>query len=343
MRKEETASVRRASGGSAAPFDVAVVGGGVAGLSTAVRLLEIGRSVCVLSADPPQKTTSNLAAAVWYPTEFGRQDGVLAWARRAYDVFRELSGTEGSGVVMRETLMLLRTPDEGSPWWAEAIGGVERVGAGDLRSEWGSGYAGGYRFEVPLVEMPVYLPWLLKRFIRSGGVFEERRIESLREAGARAGMVVNCSGIGARELCGDREVRPARGQVVRVENPGLSVSVRDEENPGGRTYIHPRTEDCILGGTFESGNWDTTPDPETARRILARCSELVPELAGARVLEHHVGLRPVRRGGVRLERDPERPATVHNYGHGGAGVTLSWGCAERAVELVESAERELRL
>lgn len=314
------------------PFDAVVIGCGVVGLSTAVCLQAAGRSVCILTADPPERTTSNLAAAVWYPTEFEDQDGVLDWARRAFEVFSGLAGDAASGVVMRDTLMLLRSPGD-TPWWASAVGGVER--AEDLPPP----YRDAYRFAVPLVEMPVYLPWLLDRFLSSGGVVERRVVGSLREVATLARVIVNCSGMGARELCGDRAVVPARGQVVRVVNPGLTLSLRDEDNPKGRTYIHPRTHDCILGGTFQLGEWDTTPDPEIATAILERCAELVPGLADAEVLEHHVGLRPSRSGGVRLEADREAPdgtCLVHNYGHGGAGVTLSWGCAEEAVALVEA-------
>lgn len=318
-------------------FDAVVVGSGVIGLTTALRLQEMGYSVCVLSADPPERTTSILAAAVWYPTGFGKQDGVLGWARHTFEVFSRLSGDPESGVLMRESVMLLRSP-AGVPWWAEAVGGVEEVHPAELAPS----YVGGYRFVVPLVEMPLYLPWLFDRFVSSGGVFEQRKVWSLLEAASYGDIVVNCSGLRARELCGDQTVIPVRGDVVRVVNPGLTVSVRDEENPKGRTYIHPRTRDCILGGTSEAGQWDTTPNPSKAAAIVERCTEVVPELVGAEVLEHHVGLRPSRAGGVRLEADAAAPGNVqviHNYGHGGAGITLSWGCAEEAATLVQRARQ----
>jgi D-amino-acid oxidase len=146
----------------------------------------------------------------------------------------------------------------------------------------------------------------------------------------------------ARELCEDESVYPVRGEVVRVSNPGLTVSVRDEENPKGRTYVHPRARDCVLGGTSEPGEWDTTPRPASAAAIVERCTEVVPQLAQVEILEHHVGLRPARSGGVRLELDAygvDGAHLVHNYGHSGAGVTLSWGCAEEVADLVEQAAR----
>src|SRR6185369_12678591 len=97
-----------------------------------------------------------------------------------------------------------------------------------------------------------------------------------------------------------------------------------------------RSNDCILGGTAEEGNWSLEPDPATAQAIIERCSRLAPEVKQSQVVEHLVGLRPGRKA-VRLEAEPGPDNTslvVHNYGHGGAGVTLSWGCADEVVEII---------
>jgi D-amino-acid oxidase len=136
-------------------------------------------------------------------------------------------------------------------------------------------------------------------------------------------------------------VHAARGQIVGVANPGLVTSVRDEEHPEGMTYIHPRSRDVVLGGTFQPGDTDTTVDPATTAAILARCTALVPELAGAPVLWQAAGLRPARHGGARVEADPaglpDGTRLLHAYGHGGAGITLSWGCADELLTLATGA------
>jgi D-amino-acid oxidase len=135
---------------------------------------------------------------------------------------------------------------------------------------------------------------------------------------------------------GDLSVYPVRGQIVRVTNPGITMSVRDEFHPAGRAYVHPRSGDCILGGTLDEHQWDTRPDPATAAAIIARCAEIVPAIADATVIEHLAGLRPGRPQ-VRLEEESAGnggPRTVHNYGHGGAGITLSWGCAEHVTRIL---------
>jgi D-amino-acid oxidase len=185
--------------------------------------------------------------------------------------------------------------------------------------------------------MPVYLAYLMDRFARAGGSVERRVLSSLVEPAGEARVVVNCAGLGSRELVGDTTMRPIRGQVVRVRNPGLDRFVLDEANPEGVTYIVPRSRDCILGGTAEEGAWDTEPDPKVAACILRRCATVEPCLADAEVLEHRVGLRPGRPE-IRLEReDGNGVPRVHNYGHGGSGVTLSWGCAEETLRLVQEA------
>lgn len=203
-------------------------------------------------------------------------------------------------------------------------------------------FAGGWRFTAPTVEMAAYLPWLHGR-VGPARIFRRLRISHFTEVAGLAPIVINATGLAAGALCRDPAVRPVRGQLTIVSNPGLECSVRDVDNPAGYTYVHPRTHDVVLGGTFEPGRWDTNPDPETGRAIVRRCTELVPELAGAQVIGHRVGLRPVREPGVRLEIDhdalPGGARLVHNYGHGGAGVSLAWGCADAVVELALGASR----
>jgi D-amino-acid oxidase len=255
---------------------------------------------------------------------------VLRWGEDTYDVLAIHAEMAVPGVVMRESLGLYSQPP-GEPEWAAAVGGVRAADADELPP----GYRYGLRFAVPLAEMPIYLPWLVARVSELGGGFTQRHVRSLHEVGDGADLVVNCAGLGARELIGDRAVYPVRGQIVRVTNPGLTLSVRDEHHPGGRAYVHPRRDDCILGGTLDEGRWDTTVDMAVGAAIIERCWDLVPALRDARVLEHVVGLRPGR-STVRLEEDEPLSSgvrVIHNYGHGGAGVTLCWGCAREVTTL----------
>jgi D-amino-acid oxidase len=137
----------------------------------------------------------------------------------------------------------------------------------------------------------------------------------------------------------DASVTAVRGQVVVAANPGLTeFFVGNGEDPDDLTYVFPHGDVVILGGTQEHGQWSREPDPATADRILAACAAVEPRLEGVRVLEHRVGLRPARPH-VRLEAETMADArrVVHNYGHGGAGISLSWGCAQDAAKLAIAA------
>jgi D-amino-acid oxidase len=309
--------------------EVTVVGAGVVGMTTALALLEVGHRVRVVTADPVAETTSAVAAAVWFPTRVGPPDRVLRWGRVTFGVFVEQARTRVPGVLMRESLALYREPP-GTPDWAATLGDVRAARSDELPP----GYPYGLRFAVPLAVMPRYLDWLADAIVRRGGAFTHRRIDTLDEV-AGCDVLVNCTGLGARALVDDTTVYPVRGQVVRVTDPGLPLSVRDEHHPAGRAYVHPRGADCILGGTLDDHQWDTAVNAATAEAILERCCDLVPALRGVTVLGHAVGLRPGRPA-VRLEEDAPLKSgarLVHNYGHGGAGMTLSWGCAREVAAL----------
>ncbi len=311
--------------------DTLVIGSGVAGLSSAIRLLERGHTVRIWARGQGNATTSSVAAAVWYPYRAFPEHLVLRWSAETFDELARLLVDPRTGILMRQGIELFRqeAPD---PWWRGAVPDFRHAAASDLPP----GFADGYLFSAPVVEMPLYLAYLADRVERLGGTIEQRELATLREAVGQADVVVNCSGLGARELVGDRSMVPIRGQVVRVAQVGLERFMFDDHGPGGVTYIVPRMSDCILGGTDQEYDERLAPDPATAQAILARCIALEPRLAEAAILEHKVGLRPGRPT-VRLEAEQSGPTlVVHNYGHGGAGVTLSWGCADEVARLVGS-------
>jgi D-amino-acid oxidase len=308
---------------------VIVVGAGVVGLTAAVRLAEAGHRVDVAARDLPLETTSAVAAALWYPYLAAPQDRVTAWAARSFEVFSQLASDVATGVRLVDGTEVF-TATVGDPWWARAVPSLRRVTPTDGLP---GGYVDGWTFTAPVVEMPLYLTWLRRRLEELGGTLTRHNLSALPLPGdGRADVVVDCAGLGARLFAGDLSVVPVRGQVVVVEQVGLEQwwLATDE---GAPTYVVPRRDDIVLGGTEEHGEWSRTPDPATADVILARTTALVPELRGAKVLRHKVGLRPARPT-VRLERVGD---VVHCYGHGGAGVTLSWGCADDILGLLDSA------
>lgn len=314
----------------AARAHVLVLGAGVSGLSAALLLLERGHAVSIWASAEPLATTSAIAAALWYPFEAGPPDRVGAWAARSYRRFLELARHEAPGVRM-ETMRDLHAPGLERPAWVAALEGFRPLAGTAL-----AGFAQGWEARVPVIETPLYLTWLWERVRALGAAFEQRTVADLAETRGFA-AVVNCTGLGARELCGDDACFPIRGQIVRVPRGSVEQALYFRHADGTFGYVVPRTRDCVLGGTAERGNDSVAIDPRTSEEILARCRALEPRL-GTRIESAAAGLRPGRHA-IRLERErmADGRALVHDYGHGGCGVTLSWACAEDVLALVEEA------
>lgn len=307
-----------------------VVGAGISGLTCALRLSEAGHAVRVVAAEPPGRTTSAVAAALWYPYRALPQDAVTRWAGVTFRVLHGLTSEPAAGVRMRTGVELFRRP-VADPWWRDAVPALDRVPA----DERPPGYADGYRLTVPVADTSVHLTWLVDLLDRRGVRMDAARLHGLDDADSAADVVVDCAGLGAAGLTGDASLVPVRGQVVVVEQVGVERWLLAQEDGGRLTYVVPRERTVVLGGTADVGDVRTDPDPRTARAVVDRCAALVPALAGAAVVEHKVGLRPTRPA-VRVEAGvlaSGRPV-VHDYGHGGAGVTLAYGCAEDVVRLV---------
>jgi D-amino-acid oxidase len=308
---------------------VIVVGAGVVGLTCAVRLAEAGYEVHVMARDLPLETTSAVAAALWYPYRALPREQVTAWSQRTFGVLAHLAkSTPAAAVRMRAGRELLRTPSP-DPWWRNAVPALTRLAPGERPP----GYADGWRLHLPVVDMPRYLPWLLGRLQTAGGTITRHALTAL----PTAPLVVNCSGLAARALAGDVSVTPVRGQVVRVAQDGIDEWLLDQSDPQRLVYVVPREHEVVVGGTATELDWEPAPDPATTLAILERASALVPALRTARVLGVRVGLRPARPA-VRLDHEKydDGRVVVHCYGHGGAGVTMSWGCADEVLGQVRA-------
>ncbi|KAK4094171.1 hypothetical protein Purlil1_1662 [Purpureocillium lilacinum] len=228
------------------------------------------------------------------------------------------------------------------------------------QSEVLDGYDSASEYTGVCINTAVYLPWLVGQLLKNGVVIKRSIIKDIKEAralshtGQPASVIVNATGLGSLKLGGVRDsaLYPIRGQtaLVRNESTPMVLCSGSTDGPGEELYIMQRAGGggTVLGGTYDVGNWDTEADPNVASRIMSRVVKVRPEIAsgngiaGLSVIRHAVGLRPARKGGVRLEKETLDGSTtiVHNYGHGGYGFQSSYGYAAGVVELVSEVRKQ---
>jgi D-amino-acid oxidase len=279
-----------------------------------------------VTADPVAATTSAVAAALWFPYRAAPADAVLRWGAATLAVLTELAGDPATGVRLMPGTVVHRSAEPDLAW-AEGLDHRPCTPA-----ELPPGAPAGTRVTLPVVDTGRYLPWLLGACRAAGVAVTTATVR--RPADVPGDVVVVAAGLRSGALLGDDTLVPVQGQVVRLADPGLTGWVLDEEHPDGLTYVVPRGDDVVCGGTDVEGATGTEPDPAVEAAVLARARALVPALRDAPVVSRAVGLRPGRPT-VRLDRTlvDGRPV-VACYGHGGAGVTLSWGCAADVAALV---------
>jgi len=309
-------------------MQVTVVGAGVSGLSTGIRLLENGFNVKIMAGEISPNTVSDTAAAWWYPFLAEPIEKTNQWAS---ETFKQLLQLKNENKLEFITMRLGREYLEEKcepPGWSLELPHFRILHPDEIVQD----YSFGWEIEAPVIEMNLYMPWLFSRFEELGGILELRNFNSLEEVPGN--LVVNCCGIGATTLCDDDTVIPVRGQVIYIEqDPGFG---RFDQQPDTLTYTIPRRDVTVLGGTAQKGDWDENIRIEDTEYILTKCEALWPELDRSKIIGTAVGLRPSRYE-VRLEKEIISGKTiVHNYGHGGAGVTLSWGCANEVVKLLKN-------
>lgn len=307
-----------------------VIGAGVIGLTSAIRLLENGFSVKIITRDLPQQTTSTVAGAIWAGHVHSERQ--KQWSIGALKTFQKQAQDSESGVLITRFREVF-AHQEDAPWFKDLLDYCKPMSAEQLPE----GCVSGWVSDVPLVQTPVYLEYLLKRFYALGGELEEREVQSLDELSDH-NLIINCTGVSARDIANDTEVYPVWGQVILANAPHITESIMHDEQ---HTYIFPRKDGVILGGIYLPNRWEREVDDELKRDIIARCQQIEPQLGDVEVIRIPVGLRPGRYE-VRLEREQlnDNCTVIHNYGHAGIGYTLSWGCAEEVLELARESQSQ---
>ncbi|KAJ7344043.1 hypothetical protein DFH08DRAFT_781485 [Mycena albidolilacea] len=362
-------------------LDVFVVGAGVIGLSTAIRALEAGFSVTIFAEIFPGDEKSIKYASCWAGADHISVAATGAFMheleQETFAVFKGLLKEDPDVPVMVRPHQRYVQDDQPDNWMntdhlRNFYPDFSTLDASELPQIAVRGAA----FSTLCIDVPRYLPYLMNRFLASGGrafrttlpslsallsntdrpTFEVFPPNSSRSPPTlRPTAVINCTGLGALSIGDvlDTRVYPTRGEVLIIRAPWVQRDSGFRWTDGHISYMIPRqTGDVILGGTYQPDDWHPKSRPETVKLIKEHGIQAFPELLHPSkretlniedldVIEECVGLRPTRKGGVRLEIESlavgERTIPiVHNYGHGGAGYQSSWGSATRAVQLLKS-------
>nr|XP_036231003.1 D-aspartate oxidase [Bactrocera oleae] len=329
---------------------IAVIGGGVSGITSAVQILEYLKSigsavkVTVLSEAFSPNTTGDGSAGLWGPYLLGGTPTarVHRWSKHMHDFLEQIWLSEDAGeagVCLIPCLRVTTTTMDNNVFWKDIVYGCRRLTQKQL-NELNIGrtkkYTDGIHFITYTSEPIKLLPYLMKRFQANGGKIVQQKIVNLEEfiTNCDYDAIINCSGLGSRECVKDNGMFPVRGQVSRVKANWLYYALLDESDDGN--YIIPNCETVVLGGTHQVDDSNTKVCPNDKAFIVNGCRKILPSLEHAQQLYDWVGLRPGR-DALRLEAEQGgKKIVIHNYGHGGSGVTLAWGCAEDVLQLLKN-------
>lgn len=325
---------------------VTVIGAGVIGLCCAIDAAEAGHKVTVVATETTPSTNSDSAGAIWLPLLNGDNTQVPAtyesdiarWARRSFARLEALVGRTGVRYVLDHELF--RTSEQPPDYLVELLPDLDATEDDRLPSD----FTFRWSFTTFAIEVPVFMRWLIRRVNELGIPFRRRTLSSLLELSRRdQDVVINCAGLGARDLVPDPTVRPVKGQLLIHDPIPCDIALGSYD-----FSALPRTDALVLGALFQEQFDDVEPTEDETGQIWDEVSRWEQTVEGgvglprgvldrARVRRVVSGLRPFRGPGIRLELDcPDGVPIIHNYGHGASGFTLCWGCAESALDLVNS-------
>jgi D-amino-acid oxidase len=305
---------------------VTVIGCGIIGLTTAIKLEQAGYEVRIVTKNLHFKTTSAVAAAIWMPFKADPVELVNQWSLESYEVFKNQSQDPITGVSMVDFNYL--SQEDKTPDWANTLppNSLRKASTTELPPS----YKYGYIAHVPLIETPIYLDYLFDEF-RGEIIIDE--ILNFEELDIPDSVIINCTGLESRVLANDTSVYPIKGQVIKVAASGDIICAADE-HPDHFFYIIPRRDCIVLGGSAIAHDYSSHVDDKITQTIFERVQKIEPKILTSQSLKVETGLRPYRPT-IRLEKESGRNI-IHNYGHGGCGFTVSWGCANSVLELVKT-------
>lgn len=317
---------------------VAVVGAGISGLVSAMRLREAGYQVRVVAEKFENETVSSVAAALWFPYECGPAARVNDFARETYAWMSAIATSHPeAGIDIVDNYETAKTQTR--PDWHHALPphvSVKWVTKSPVHREHGA-----WRFPAPRADPRYFLPWCRQNLLASGVDFECRRVESLAAEAERCLAVVNCTGSAARNLVGDNLLSGllCHLRVAEIGSWPSSRSAADEITTDA--YVIPRRGCVVIGGTRIPTDAIGIQPGDRLIGDRLQSEALSAGIGVGEAIADVAGVLPCRNE-LRLCLDDRDPRIIHNYGHGGAGWTLSWGCAGQVLELIRQVTSPLK-
>jgi D-amino-acid oxidase len=329
---------------------VTIIGAGVMGLTTGIKLLKAGYHVIQIAENFSPQTTSDAASASFHP--YIKPDPLLfSCILESWDEYRTLK-KEIPSIIKEKNFRELHS----DPSSFEAYGPVTKSFLENLegfkvlkKEELPMGYELGFTYKTLAIDTALFIPYLNKKFLELGGIQKKKKILSLDELIDTDGLVINCTGVGAKDLVKDADLVPVRGQAhllaktPEIQEITLAIIKAGDSSHPDHAIIVPRANDIYVAGTSQINDMQSAPREKDQEKIINRCASLFPIIKNLKVLGSRVGFRPeilLSNGSrtIRLyhEHYRNRLHVIHNYGHAGAGISASLGSANKVLALVDS-------
>lgn len=322
------------------PSKIAIVGGGIIGICTSLALQDQypHSSITLYSDRWTPQTTGNVSAGLIFPYSIGPKTDPNLLDRLLGDTmlfFQKLISDPLSGeigVSLLTTYELNESTHTTIPSFPNVLD-IRNLTENELNRIRGNNerLRSGLKCTTYIAEPTLLLPYLMERFKCKGGIMVTQKISALNQLTVINDLVVNCTGIGSRYLhdVQDQRIHSLRGQVARIRAPWIRHAIL-----AGLNYIIPNRDCVIIGGTKQAHDYCMEARDSDMKDIIDGCALLNPSIRKAEIIDRSADLRPFR-DSIRLERDPNYDRIIHNYGHGGSGVTLCWGSALEVVRLAK--------
>jgi len=329
-------------------LNVAVIGAGVMGISTAYQLLTQfpNINVHVISKDFTPNTTSDAAAGYWRipDVKLNERARTIKWGVETKDYIVNLVKNEPDSNKMGVSLVhgYLLSQRDRTPYWKEHALNFRILTPEELKKQFAVDFKWACAYTAPVVQGNKYLPYMSEKILKNGGKFINQKVNDFKALYDKYDVIINCTGVGAKQIANDQSVHPVRGHVIRVKAPWVNEFIYDIDLDEKNRVRHllPNQDYVVIGGLKHENDFSTVPLVEDKNWLLQEAQKLCPSIKNGEIVGEKVAFRPGRPS-IRLEKEmvhrvrpnQKTKLIIHNYGHSSNGWSLFWGCSNEVVNI----------